>query len=677
MKTFFALIFCCFTLMLSAQSGNGTFHEVEAGETKYGIAREYGISIELLEKYNPDLKAGLREGMQLFIPKTSSETQSEKEEQDTSKFVYHTVKEGETLYSLSKDYGVDYAKMKALNPGLEDGLKLGQVLKLPKPVKQETLPIVKDSSFVYHIVREGETAYSLSKQYGVSLDSLYLLNPEASGVLRLGQELKFKKRFNQAGQPLPNAGLNSDADERPEVPEGDEYFLYKVKSGDTYYSFKKKFKVSRAELLELNPELAEGLTVGRYIILPNKGENEDAAWLDQLFSEVEGEEQSPKKSNEQPGVEEKPKAVDIDTLRVDYLKQYRIALLLPFFAPSTSDTLFDYTLGFEKRSMVAMEFYQGFMLAVDSMNNSGMNITLEVMDTKNSKVAVDSKINELRFSKPDLIVGPLFKDHVERVAEAFGKEGTPVISPLSNAVEVKGHPNLIKCINSPDAFSIEVAQILNKAGGKRNIIFAHTAAADELEKMKQIKARIKAINSDVSFDELVGTQDDQFVVGAYNTRSTLVQGKKNIFIALSEREVFLADLVNQLHSVRDTSIQLIAPSRVMKINALEYKYLNALQFTMPDGNFTDAEAPATMRFNKKFSEAYKVLPSRFAYQGYDVGMYFLSQLWQYGPYMTQSLGAPKEGVSTGFSFVKNKEGGYENVFMFTTALKDYQLKRVR
>jgi LysM repeat protein len=675
MKTIFALLFCCFTVLAFAQSGNGTFHEVEAGETKYGISRTYGITIEQLEKFNPDIKEGLREGMKLYIPKpqqAAQETAAEKK--DTAKFVYHEVKDGETMYSLSKDFGVGYAEMKALNPGLQDGLKVGQVLKLPKPVLLPQQPAKKDSSFVYHIVREGETAYSLSKQYRVSLDSLYLLNPEASGVLRLGQELRFKKRAGTSYPKTATESLNSDAPQTPKVPNEEEYFLYKVKSGDTFYSFKKKFEVTRAELLALNPELKEGLTVGRYIILPNNGKQEDAAWLDQLFSEVEGE---GKEQEIKEGLKEdaSPKKVDIDTLSIDYQKQFRVALLLPFFAPSISDTSFDYQVGFEKRSMVAMEFYQGFMLAVDSLNKAGMNITLEVMDTKNSRVAVDSKISELRLSKPDLIVGPLFKDHVERVADAFAADKVPVVSPLSNTVSVAGRPNLIKCINASDAFAMEVANILNRLGGKRNIIFAHTSAADELEKMKQIKARIKAINNEVSFDEVVGSKARDYVVGSA-ARAVLEPGKRNIYIALSDQEVFLADLVNQLYSARDTSIQLIASSKVMKVNALEYKYLNALHFTMPDGNFVDQEAEATKSFNHKFNEEYRIHPSRFAYQGYDVGMYFLSQLWQYGVYLPQSLGKPREGVSTGFSFAKEKNGGYENVFMFTTALRDYQLKRV-
>ncbi len=675
----YLLIICTSLLFFvaPAQEGNKVFHEVQAGETKYGISRAYGISIEALEKFNPDLRAGLRVGMKLYIPAPSQEDKAKNEStdvRDTVRYIYHTVQEGQTLYSLSKDYGLDYAEIKALNPEVEDGLKLGQVLRFPKNAKRYPDVLKPEEGYVLHTVQQGETAYSLARIYGLSLDSLYLLNPQLRDVLAIGQQLRFPEKGKVQNM---TAGLNSDADTSSGPESGsEEYFLYKVKSGDTFYSLRKKFSVKRKELIRLNPELeSSGLRNGLYIILPNKGKNEEAAWLDQLFSEVESDNSSSLEIPARKEVKKEEAVPNLDTIQTDYTKRYRVALMLPFFAPASLDTSFRYSNEVEKRSLVAMEFYQGFLMAADSLSHAGMNLSLDVQDTRNSKITVETKINALKRVPPDLIVGPLYANHVERVADEFAGQGTPVVSPLSNAVDVSNRANLIKCITSATYYTHAVAEILNGSQGRPNIVFAHTATPKELEELKQIKARLKATNGPVVFEELVGTDDNRFTVGS-QVKDALREGSKNIFVVLSEKEVFLADMVNKLYALRDTSIQVVAPSKLLNINALDYKYLNAINLIMPDGNFIDQHLAATAHFENKYRARYKMMPSRFAYQGYDVGIYFLSHLWQYGPYFLQSLDKDQELLGTGFRLAKQKQGGYENTFMFTTALKDLELVRL-
>ncbi|MDZ7846299.1 MAG: LysM peptidoglycan-binding domain-containing protein [Owenweeksia sp.] len=138
-----ALLLCVLTGW--AQSDSTSLHEVQAGETKYGISRQYGISIERLEKFNPDIKAGLKRGMTLLIPPAANKetnSASPAAEPTDSGFVKHLVKAKETLYSLAKTYGTSIAEIKAHNPQLADGLKVGQSLKIPvKQKKRSLLPM--------------------------------------------------------------------------------------------------------------------------------------------------------------------------------------------------------------------------------------------------------------------------------------------------------------------------------------------------------------------------------------------------------------------------------------------------------------------------------------------------------------------------------------------------------
>lgn len=666
-KILLSLAFSLVVTFTFAQAKESTFHEVKPGETKYGIATEYGISIEDLEKFNPDIKLGLRPSMKLYIPKLNTVAKPA-EVKDTVKYIYIEVKPQQTLYSISKDYGLSYAEIKALNPNIEDGLREGQMLKLPKGTKPATpKSFTPEKGFAYHTVEKGETAYSLSNDFDLSLDSLYLFNPDAKNALSIGQRLKYPSKTKGSMAQ----GLNTDNTEKSSQNE-EEYSLYKVKSGDTYFSLGKNFEVSKETLRTLNPELVEGgLQVDRYIIIPNNLEKRDTAWLNQLFSEVETEQ------NTRPAKSPKPKTTssfNLDTLNIDYFKRHKVAIMLPFFATSSKDT--SYSLDFDIRSVVALDFYNGFLLAADSLTKAGMNLNLEVIDTRNSKAIIEDKINALQRSAPELIIGPLYKNHVERVAKAFESAGVPVVSPLSNQVEVKGISNLIQCITHEEAFAASVAKILNTKDGAKHIVFTHTGIAKELELQKQIKARIAAVDNQISFDEIVMVSDNRKATisrsAVINTRK---EGQNNYYVCLSKNQVLLADMVNQLYKLRDKNISLIASSAIMDVNTLDYKYLNAINLLMPDDHNLEAEDDVV--FGKKYADVYGMLPSKYALQGYDVGLYFLNKLWLYGPYMKESLDQqPQEMKYTGFDFKKLEKGGYVNTFMFTTALKDYTLVRL-
>jgi LysM repeat protein len=76
------------------------------------------------------------------------------------------------------------------NPEAIDGLKPGQVLKIPiqkkKTVKSE---VIDTSNCIVHVVEKGQTLYSITKQYNVSDDVLKKLNPELLNGLKTGQKI--------------------------------------------------------------------------------------------------------------------------------------------------------------------------------------------------------------------------------------------------------------------------------------------------------------------------------------------------------------------------------------------------------------------------------------------------------------------------------------------------------
>lgn len=154
------------------KSDNEIYHVVEPKETKFGIAKKYGITVSELEQRNPTIVSSLPVGYKLTIsgkarqevksellekPKfgkneviTQENTQAEAIKKERfSNFANYEVKPKETLYSLSQMFDIAQDELLTLNPTLKEGVKVGMILKVP--AKGSTVmpssPSYRDSKF--------------------------------------------------------------------------------------------------------------------------------------------------------------------------------------------------------------------------------------------------------------------------------------------------------------------------------------------------------------------------------------------------------------------------------------------------------------------------------------------------------------------------------------------------
>ncbi|MBQ3026403.1 MAG: LysM peptidoglycan-binding domain-containing protein, partial [Alistipes sp.] len=100
-------------------------HDVAKGETLYSLSRRYGVTVDEIKSANEALAAGLKAGQRIKIPVKSA---AEKEQ---PKVRLHKVVRGETLYSLSKLNDLTVEELRAANPHVRKGLKAGQLIEIP------------------------------------------------------------------------------------------------------------------------------------------------------------------------------------------------------------------------------------------------------------------------------------------------------------------------------------------------------------------------------------------------------------------------------------------------------------------------------------------------------------------------------------------------------------------
>lgn len=194
------------------------------GDTLYGISKQFGVSIEEIIKQNNIVDNLIYPGEALIIPSKATT-------------VLYTVKKGDTLYSISKKYNVNIIDIKRLNNLNSDNLSIGSNL---------FIPINDTDSFNYYTVLPNDTLYSISNKFNTTVDSLKKLNNLNSNILSIGQQLKV-----------------------PEVSNNNDELIYIVKSGDTLYSISKKYGVSVDTIKSINNLTSNDLYIGEKLIINN------------------------------------------------------------------------------------------------------------------------------------------------------------------------------------------------------------------------------------------------------------------------------------------------------------------------------------------------------------------------------------------------------------------------
>jgi LysM repeat protein len=183
-----------FSVIAIAQQKKYVSYTVKDGETVKSIAKTYHITSKELLQLNPDINKNLAPNTVIIVPNLNygnadTKVKEVKEAQNDKKTYYVLPKD--TLYGISKMFGITMEELMAANPQIADGLKPGMELVIPKagatPIKTNDTV-----TFELHTVVKDDTMYNLSNRYQVSQAELLRLNPELSDGLKLGMTLKMK-----------------------------------------------------------------------------------------------------------------------------------------------------------------------------------------------------------------------------------------------------------------------------------------------------------------------------------------------------------------------------------------------------------------------------------------------------------------------------------------------------
>lgn len=213
----------------------GKYYVVKKGDSLYSIANKYNTTVSELKELNNLGTNNLSINQILKLPSSDSDGNTSSDNSGSGEV--YIVKSGDTLYGISKKYGLSVMELKNLNNLSSNILSIGQKLNVGGSS-------IDSDDYVNYKVVSGDSLYSIAKRYNITVNEIKSLNNLNSNLLSIGQVLK-----------IPNGSNN--------------YITYKVVSGDSLYSIAKRYNTSVNEIKSLNNLSSNLLSIGQVLKIPN------------------------------------------------------------------------------------------------------------------------------------------------------------------------------------------------------------------------------------------------------------------------------------------------------------------------------------------------------------------------------------------------------------------------
>lgn len=668
-------------------------HTVTKSETVFNLCQKYKVSQKDILQANPGLSGILKAGSTVKIPVATVAPEPKKQEAVTQaqstteeEYYYHKVAAKQTLVTIAKQYGITANDLIRNNPELTKGITLGQVLKIPVSITNAEVQKANElsekqakqmdiSEYSVHPVVSGETLYSLEQRYGVSHDDMLKFNPALQSGLKTGMKLKIpaKTAIAQVVEPVS-------------VPNDVVLSKYKVEKGETLFSLAARFGVDVTEIKKANPSLfSRSLETGEIILIPQLSsmKNQNVGKTDVIKPATEVEANSPlppspdcnpinaKKQKYKAAIllplflagNENPEPTSIDKA----LLLSKISIAKPVVANPMDTTVVLNGANIDQKALGFLEFYEGALLALDSLQRKGMNIELYVFDASNQKM-INALIQMDEFRDLNLIIGPVYPELQETVASFAAKNRIPMVSPLASTGNLEQNNSWYFKVNPSREYQIEQTALYAAEDLRdKNFILLQlsgnsTSADAQLAKLCKEKLAVNTTES--LFHEYNLPQQ-----GINSLKPLLADSAENIFIIPTDNEAQVSVAVTNLTALAEHyNIVLLGTQALPKLKSIQTENYHRVRLRYLSPYLIDYNRPQVRRFVGHYRQNYSAEPTQFSFQGFDVTYYFLSALYRYGNDFRNCLSDyPMELTQMDFNFEKVAPmGGFINHSLFVT-----------
>lgn len=575
--------------------------------------------------------------------------------QSANGYFLHTITKGQSLYSIASMYDVTPAEIMKMNPGSDVKIKAGETLKIPQKS-------IEASQQVFHTIQAGETLYKLTQRYGITAQKICQANPGLSAEnFRIGQVIAIPSKLGNSEEAIINevkssAQTVSSTPATPLKPKCRD--MHRVERKETIYSISRLYGISESELIAANPELRKGkLKKGKFLCIP--------------YTTVTDNTPPANESNKVASIPTDDELFNENKKENRKISTIKAAVMLPFMANG----------GNNRDEQVRMiEYYEGFLMAVDSLKEKGVSVDLHTYDTGNNTSSIKTILAKEELKGMDIVFGPAYPEHIKPLAEFAKQNNVRLVVPFtSKGSEVFNNPAIYQ-INTPQSYLYsEVYEHFTRKFTNANVVFldAEDGDKDKAEFIKGLKDELKSKHT--PYTELKGES-----ITPESLKAVMNPELDNIFIPISGTNVALIKLLPQLVVTRrdnpEYRMQLFGYPEWQTYTHDHLASFYELDTYFYSSFYTNNLFPEAVRFSSAYRQWYSkdmanTYP-KYGMLGFDTAYFFLKGLSQYGSNMEDNLNKlAVTPIQTGFKFERvNNWGGFINrkVF-FVHFTKNYEL----
>lgn len=424
------------------------------------------------------------------------------------------------------------------------------------------------------------------------------------------------------------------------------YRMHEVRAGETFATIASKNSVTTQQLKNANPGIREPLKAGQIIKIP-------------LKTTTAGETTT------------KPDTVKPAIKPGDLRKEkYKIALLLPFKVQNNDDTQTD----IDPATKIILEFYEGALMAFDSLQSLGLKAEVHVIDTDRDDNEVNKFLNSTLAREADLIIGPAYASKIGIVEEFCRKNNKFFVSPISSTPDVTSE-NLLACQFTPSVpTQIDLASKYIAENHKNvNAVIAYKDLIRDTDLKNMYLNSLKKYKVEDVYSIIFNSSGNE------QLKMKLQPGKQNFVIISSSDEAYVAEIYSDLINYADEfEISVMGLPTWEGFETIDFGKLQNVQTYFFSTSQINYENYHTKSVRKKFINRWKTDPSVMGYQGYDVAFIFGKMLLEHGlNFQSQLSKMVYQPTQNGINWQQSgDDGGYENQYVAIMRYKDYELRKI-
>lgn len=525
----------------------------------------------------------------------------------------------------------------------------------PTPVEISQTRAQKGSEwFFVHKVLPKQTMYSICRAYGVTQQEVYEANSAALETgLKTGIDLyiPIDESLAISDQTAEDQQKVNDSDkaqqEEVSTPDVEDFLSHRVKWYESIYTIARKYNITPDSILKTNNLKSGILKTGQILKIPKANYNDAVGKMVEDEFLGNADDVSDEVFNQEEAVE------NDEFLITPFSGKAKIALILPF--KSTS-----------KPSSNYLDFYSGFLLAINKIKAEGTDVDLTVYDLSNFKYT--SELASAKYlGDIDFVVGPVMSNDIEAVMDFCNTYHIPLISPMDQDAHslLAENPYLIQ---APVSSEMQLDNLIKSIGFRSNsqdnvVVIRETGSdASYFNSVEAALQRAAIPYKIFSYGILSGRQIDAPLRNAY-----LDLTKHNHVIIASEKEAFASDAVRNISllaidSENPYQITGYGSNRLRSFETIEIESYQNISMHFSLGYYVDYSNTDVKDFVLKYRALFRTEPAAYAFQGYDLAYYFLNALRNYGKGFYNNLGGiDMQLLQSNMQFEKaSLWGGFQN-----------------